>query len=152
MQNNKPVVFVDADSCPFKDVIEKICKDFEVPLYFVMNVNHYNDELSYGEPVMVDDGSQMVDMYIINHVKAFDVTITQDLSLAALLTPRRVYVLTPRGKQITEEQVDEIMWRKYVRQTSSPEDKLKGPKALTEEDRFRLEQSLKKILSNMKGI
>jgi uncharacterized protein YaiI (UPF0178 family) len=57
--------------------------------------------------IWVDGGADVADQYIATHAGAGDLVITQDIPLAALLVPKQVAVLDPRGQEHTAESVGE---------------------------------------------
>jgi uncharacterized protein YaiI (UPF0178 family) len=57
--------------------------------------------------VRVAGGPDVADEYIATHADAGDLVVTQDVPLAALLVPRRIAVLDPRGEEHTEETIGE---------------------------------------------
>jgi uncharacterized protein YaiI (UPF0178 family) len=57
--------------------------------------------------VRVDGGADVADQYIAAHAGAGDLVVTQDVPLAALLVPRQVAVLDPRGDEHTLETIGE---------------------------------------------
>lgn len=153
MSNYNPTIWVDADSCPVQKEIVHVSEFYGWKPRFIATINHFRSDLEGQEWTFLDHGSQTVDLYIINHVKSEEIVVTQDLSLAVLLTSKGVYVLTPRGKLVTEDDAVHIMDSKYLRQqTMKKKKKWKGPAAFKNEDRQRFMQQLKKIMSNHEGI
>jgi uncharacterized protein YaiI (UPF0178 family) len=57
--------------------------------------------------IRVDGGFDAADRYIAEHAEAGDVAVTQDIPLAALLVPKGVAVIDPRGDVFTEESIGE---------------------------------------------
>jgi uncharacterized protein len=57
--------------------------------------------------VWVDGGADVADQHIVAHAVAGDLVITQDVPLAALLVPRGVAVLDPRGAEHTAATIGE---------------------------------------------
>lgn len=57
--------------------------------------------------VWVDGGPDVADQHIVEHAASGDLVVTQDIPLAALLVPRRVVVLDPRGDEHTAETIGE---------------------------------------------
>jgi uncharacterized protein YaiI (UPF0178 family) len=57
--------------------------------------------------VRVDGGADVADRYIVEHAVAGDVAVTADIPLAALLVPKGVVVLDPRGEEYTAEVIGE---------------------------------------------
>lgn len=57
--------------------------------------------------VWVEGGPDVADRYIAEQAAAGDLAITQDIPLAALLVPKGVAVLDPRGDEHTSETIGE---------------------------------------------
>lgn len=57
--------------------------------------------------VRVDGGPDVADLYIAEHAVKGDVAVTADIPLAALLVPKGVLVIDPRGDEYTAESVGE---------------------------------------------
>ncbi|MFJ8454702.1 DUF188 domain-containing protein [Bacillus paramycoides] len=62
----------------------------------------------------VDSEQDEVDFYIYQHAKVTDLVITQNVGLASLLVKNGVLVLSPRGTFVTDEQMDTILYSRYV--------------------------------------
>ncbi|TGB04275.1 YaiI/YqxD family protein [Halobacillus salinus] len=153
MSNYTPTLWVDADSCPVQKEIVQVSENYGWQPQFIATINHFSSDLEGQEWTFLDHGSQTVDLYILNRVKPKDIVVTQDLSLAVLLTSKRVYVLTPRGKLVTEDDAVQIMDSKHLRQqTMKQKKKWKGPSAFTNDDRHRFSRQLEKLMSEDEGI
>ena len=57
--------------------------------------------------VRVEGGPDVADRYIAEHAELGDVAITADIPLAALLVPKGVIVIDPRGEEYTAESIGE---------------------------------------------
>lgn len=57
--------------------------------------------------VWVDGGADVADQYIATQACAGDLVVTQDVPLAAMLVPRQVAVLDPRGEEHTADTIGE---------------------------------------------
>ena len=57
--------------------------------------------------VWVDGGPDVADQHIADHAESGDLVVTQDIPLAALLVPRQVAVLDPRGDEHTADTIGE---------------------------------------------
>jgi len=57
--------------------------------------------------VWVDGGADVADQHIAAHASPGDLVVTQDVPLAALLVPKGVAVLDPRGDEHTSDTVGE---------------------------------------------
>ncbi len=100
--------------------------------------------------VTVDASDQSADLYIANVLTRADILVTGDYGLAALGLARGAAVLTPRGKQIRESDIDGLLTQRHLsaRQRRGGI-RTKGPKPFTEEDRTRFQQKLTTLLRGM---
>jgi len=57
--------------------------------------------------VRVEGGPDVADAYIAEHAESGDVAVTADIPLAALLVPKGVVVIDPRGEEYTAESIGE---------------------------------------------
>lgn len=62
---------------------------------------------SFVTAVWVDGGPDVADQHIATRAEPGDLVITQDIPLAALLVPKGVAVLDPRGEEHTAETIGE---------------------------------------------
>jgi uncharacterized protein YaiI (UPF0178 family) len=96
----------------------------------------------------VDSTKEAVDLYIMNHVKAGDLVITQDIGLASILLPKNVYVLSPRGIPFEEKSINKALDMWYLSAKARRNGVYgNGPKPFTNEDRIRFRNELIQILS-----
>ncbi len=139
-------IVVDADSCPVKEEIRQIAETYHVETIWVASYAHYSPKHSE-KVIYVDSVSQEVDMYIINHVNTGDIVVTGDYGLASLVLPKKVLVLSPRGKQYTNENIDQLLAERHVsaviRKSGS---RTKGPPPFTEADSERFKKQLINLL------
>jgi uncharacterized protein YaiI (UPF0178 family) len=59
------------------------------------------------QAVWVDGGADVADQHIAAHASPGDLVVTQDIPLAALLVPKGIAVLDPRGDEHTPETIGE---------------------------------------------
>lgn len=57
--------------------------------------------------IRVDGSPDAADRYIAEHAESGDVAVTHDIPLAALLVPKGVAVIDPRGEAFSEESIGE---------------------------------------------
>jgi uncharacterized protein len=103
-------LWIDADATPrdVKEICFRASERLELPTILVAN---HRIQLPFGytqlSAVRVDGGPDVADLYIAEHAEAGDVAITADIPLAALLVPKGVIVIDPRGGEYTAESVGE---------------------------------------------
>ena len=94
-------IVVDGDACPVKTEIAQTARLFNIPVLLVSSYDHLLQGGEGVRTVQVDRSDQSADLYIANHIKPYDVVITQDYGLAALALGKRCYVLSFRGRSST---------------------------------------------------
>lgn len=88
----------------------------------------------------------------MNHIMPGDLVVTQDIGLASIVLPKRVYAISPRGKEFKEETISTALDFRYLSAKERRKGKYgKGPKPFTIEDRERFVFTITKILSNFAG-
>ena len=103
-------LWIDADAAPrdVKDICIRACDRLKLTTVLVAN---QRIQLPLGYPhlsaVRVEGGPDVADKYIADHAAAGDVAVTADVPLAALLVPKGVVVLDPRGDEYTPESIGE---------------------------------------------
>ena len=101
-------LWLDADAAPrdVKEVCYRACDRLGLETVLVANQRL---QLPAGYPLLsavrVDGGPDVADLYIAEHAVAGDVAVTADIPLAALLVPKGVVVIDPRGEVFTTESI-----------------------------------------------
>jgi uncharacterized protein YaiI (UPF0178 family) len=103
-------LWLDADAAP-RDVKEICYRASDKRKVATVLVANQRLQLPPGytnlSAVRVDGGPDVADRYIAEHAEAGDVAITADIPLAALLVPKGVVVIDPRGEVYTAESIGE---------------------------------------------
>jgi uncharacterized protein len=103
-------IWVDADAAPrdVKDLVFRASKRLGIETILVANQRL---EVPAGNrlvtTVRVNGGPDIADQNIAQQAQPGDLVITQDIPLAALLVPKQVAVLDPRGEEHTAETIGE---------------------------------------------
>ncbi len=103
-------LWLDADAAPrdVKDVCFRASERLKLSTVLVANQRiQLPAGYAYLSAVRVDGGPDVADQYIADHAEAGDVAVTADIPLAALLVPKRVIVIDPRGAEYTAETIGE---------------------------------------------
>jgi uncharacterized protein YaiI (UPF0178 family) len=103
-------LWIDADAAPrdVKDICFRASDRLQLETVLVAN-QRVQLPLGYKHlsAVRVDGGPDVADLYIAEHSEAGDVAVTADIPLAALLVPKGVLVIDPRGDVYSEESIGE---------------------------------------------
>jgi uncharacterized protein len=103
-------IWIDADAAPrdVKDLVFRAAKRLGIETVLVANQRLQTPP---GNPlvsaVRVEGGADVADKYIATYAEAGDLVVTQDVPLAAVLVPRAIAVLDPRGEEHTSDTVGE---------------------------------------------
>lgn len=148
----KPIILVDADSCPVKEEIVEISMGFGVDVFFVASYNHVKKDGTGGTWCYVDGSKEAADLFIMNHVYRGDVVVTQDTGLASTLLSKEVYVIHPRGNLYEESDIQTALDMRYLSAKARRQGIYgKGPKPYSKDDRKRFEKNFIRILSKIEG-
>jgi len=100
--------------------------------------------------VRVDGGPDVADRYIAEHAETGDLVITQDVPLAALLVPRQVAVLDPRGDEHTADTIGErLSVRDYMETLRMAGTITSGPPPFDARARHAFAASLDRVLTGL---
>jgi uncharacterized protein YaiI (UPF0178 family) len=103
-------LWLDADAAPrdVKDICLRAAERLRLDTVLVANQRLLVPPgHAHVTSVRVEGGPDAADQYIVEHAEPGDVAVTADIPLAALLVPRGVAVLDPRGEEYTAESVGE---------------------------------------------
>jgi uncharacterized protein YaiI (UPF0178 family) len=101
--------------------------------------------------VWVDGGPDVADQYIATHASAGDLVVTQDVPLAALLVPRGVAVLDPRGEEHTAETIGErLSVRDFMEQARIAGVVTGGPPPYDGRARQKFAAALDRVLTRLR--
>lgn len=147
----KPLaIVVDADACPVKPEIIKAARQFQARVLMVASLDHRLVEEPGVTVVQVDRSDQSADLYIANHLVPGNILVTQDFGLATIGLAKRAYVLSNRGQEYTNENIDFLLDTRHEHAKQRRNGHYgKGPKPFTAEDRERFLHSLTKLLQSL---
>lgn len=140
-------VIVDADSCPARDIIVRVCRKEQVPVLMISCLAHHLEPDEGVSIFQVDTAPQSTDMAIIRTLVPGDIVITADYGLAALALARRGRAISPRGHLFREENIGGLLEKRHLEsRIRRGGGRAKGPKAFTAADRSRLEKQLTALI------
>ncbi len=107
------MIYVDADACPVKQIIEEVAKEYEIPVTMVIDVNHILQS-DYSEVITVSQGADSVDLAIINRVEKGDIVVSQDYGVAALALGKGAYAIGNSGLWYTSDNIEKLLFERFV--------------------------------------
>ena len=103
-------LWIDADAAPreVKEICLRVSERLRLETVLVANQRiQLPSGYTHVSTVRVDGGPDVADLYIAEHATAGDVAVTADIPLAALLVPKGVVVIDPRGDEYTANIIGE---------------------------------------------
>lgn len=105
-------LWIDADAAPreVKDICFRASNRLKLETVLVANQRiQISPGYAHLSAVRVDGGPDVADSYIAEHAELGDVAVTADIPLAALLVPKGIVVIDPRGDEYTPESIGECL-------------------------------------------
>ena len=146
----KPHILVDADACPVKDEIYRVAWRHEVPVTIVSNAYLRVPDHPLVERVVVSDGFDAADDWIVNAARDKTVVITADILLADRALKAGATVIAPNGKPFTPSSIGAaISTRAIMADLRAGGEQLGGPAPFAKADRSRFLSALDEALVRM---
>lgn len=141
----KPIIYVDADACPVKAEVLRIADRAGVLTTFVANSGLRPSRDPMVRNVIVPQGADAADDWIVENVTDADIVITADIPLAHRSVGKGAFVLGPTGRQFTPDSIGMALAMRDLKQdlresgaisghnpSFSPRDRLKFTDALAQ--------------------
>jgi uncharacterized protein len=144
-------IFVDADACPVKEEIYRVALRHGADVKIVANSWFRVPRESWIEQIVVTDGFDAADKWIIDRAHAKSVVITSDIPLAHACLQTKAIVLSPTGKLYTESAIGmKMAVRDIMQDIRANGDITGGPKPFTAKDRSAFLSALDTALVKLK--
>lgn len=141
-------IIIDADGCPVVRKTAEIAAEFEFRCVIVADSAHIFSS-DKAEVVIVSQGADSADFYIVNHIEAGDLVVTQDYGLAAMCMAKKAVIVNQDGKIYDDKNIDGLLSSRAINKKARRQGKhIKGPSKRTEEQNVRFEKTLRRILEN----
>jgi len=140
-------ILVDGDACPVKDLILRACIRLACPMILVSN-----RPMAFGNepgvtPVIVPEGPDQADRWIVENAAPTDLVITADIPLAADVVAKGGVALGHRGEIFDASTIGEAKARWSLMNSLREQGlELGGPKAYSQKDRAAFANALEKLL------
>jgi uncharacterized protein YaiI (UPF0178 family) len=100
-----PTIYVDADACPVKDEAARVAERHGLAIVFVANTGLRPSRDPMVRYVVVAQGADAADDWIVEQLVAGDIVVTADIPLAARALAGGAQALAPTGKAFTAESI-----------------------------------------------
>ena len=119
-------IYVDADACPVKDEATRVAERHGLVITFVSNGGLRPSRDPMVRHVVVPQGADVADDWIVDNAVANDIAITADVPLAARLVEKGVHVLGPTGRPFTPESIGMAVAMRDLKQHLRETGEIKG--------------------------
>jgi hypothetical protein len=140
-------IFVDGDGCPVKDETYVVATRYGIPVVLVANSRLSVPEGLGVEMVLVAQGPDAADDWIVEHVRAEDVVVTADIPLAARCLEAGARVLGTNGRIFSEDSIGNLLatrdLKAYLREAGVMSG---GPPSMSAKDRSRFLSKLDELV------
>lgn len=100
-----PEIYIDADACPVKDEAIRVATRHGLRITFVANFGLRPSRDEMIRNVMVPQGADAADNWIVENAAAGDIVVTSDIPLAGRALDKGAVVLGPSGKPFTRDSI-----------------------------------------------
>jgi len=142
-------IWVDADACPgaIKEILFRAAQRKEIPVTLVANQSLPIPQSKFITMIQVQQGFDVADNEIVSRIEAGDLTITNDIPLAAEVIEKGALALSPRGELFDAGNIKaRLNMRDFMETMRNSGVQTGGPPALNAQDKQRFANHLDKWL------
>lgn len=144
-------LYIDADACPVKDEAVKVAVRHGLAIIFVSNSWMRLDDHPLVERVIVSEGPDEADNWIVENATSNDIVITSDIPLAARAMEKEAHALRPNGKAFTDDNIGMALAMRELNQELRETGEIKGYNpGFTAKDRSEFLQALENLIQSIK--
>lgn len=136
-------IFVDADACPVKPEVYRVAERYGLKVYVVANAYMAVPRSDLIERVVVAEGPDVADDWIVERAGATDIVVTADIPLAGRSLRKGATVIGPTGKPFTNDSIGmALATRDLLTDLRSAGATTRGPAPLSRQDISRFLSAL----------
>lgn len=149
-----PQILIDADACPVKDETYKVAWRYEIPVVVVSNSPIRVPAHPLVSRVVVSDGFDAADDWIVEHGDASSIVVTADILLAdRCLKAGCAAVIAPNGKPFTAASIGNAVAVRAIMadlRAGAVGDAIGGPPPFSKADRSRYLSALDQVVVKLR--
>jgi uncharacterized protein len=144
-------IYVDADACPVKQEVYRVARRYHLDVTLVANAWMRCPNEPWLTLELVEDGPDVADDWIAEHVQAHDIVITADIPLASRCLEAGAHVIGSSGRPFTADTIGEALaTRALMSDLRDAGEITGGPPPLTKQDRSRFLQQLDQVIQSIR--
>ena len=144
-------IFVDADACPVKAEVYRVAERYGLKVFVVANSFMNVPRSDLIERVIVGEGPDVADDWIVQRAGPTDIVITADIPLAGRCVRNKATVIGSTGKPFTEDSIGmALATRDLLTDLRSAGATTRGPPPLTRQDISRFLSALDLAVTRLK--
>ena len=144
-------IFVDADACPVKNEVYRVAERYGLKVFVVANSYMNVPRSDLIERVIVTQGPDIADDWIVERAGETDIVITSDIPLAGRSVEKGASVLSPTGKVFDNDAIGmALATRDLMTDLRSAGAVTRGPPPLSRQDISRFLQALDLAVTRVK--
>jgi len=144
-------IYVDGDACPVKDEIFRVAERHNLKAYLVSNSWLRIGENPFVEQVVVPQGPDVADDWIVERIGDGDIVVTTDIPLAARCLKNNARALAPTGKPFTPDSIGmALAMRDLMSDLREAGEVSGGNPSFTKQDRSRFLSALETQIQAIK--
>ena len=107
-------VYVDGDACPVKEEVYRVAARHDLKVYVVSDGPLRGGAKGRVEFIRVAQGYNAADDWIAERAGEGDIAVTSDIPLADRCIKKGARVVTPNGREFTEDSIGEAMAKREL--------------------------------------
>lgn len=140
-------IYVDADACPVKNEVDRVAMRYDLQVTYVANAYMRVPGAGRAKLVVVEQGLDGADDWIVEQAGNDDIVVTGDIPLAARCLDKGARVLGHTGRPFTPQNVgDALANRQLLKQLREQGVMLGGPPPFSAKDRSLFLQQLDQMV------
>ena len=144
-------IFVDADACPVKAEVYRVAERYGLKVFVVANSFMNVPRSDMIERVIVSDGPDVADDWIVERAGPTDIVITADIPLAGRCVKKGATVIGPTGKPFDDNSIGmALATRDLLTDLRSAGATTRGPPPLSRQDISRFLSALDLAVTRLK--
>ena len=142
-------IYVDADACPVKDEVIKVANRHAINVFMVSDGGIRPYQSSLVNLIIVTQGADAADDWIVEHIETGGIVITSDIPLAARCLEKGAKAIKPNGTLFTNNSIGNALATRNLMQSLRESGEITGgPRPFSKKDRSEFLNTLEVVIQN----